>query len=220
MKDYLKINIEQIVSQISAEVNKHELPAVITHFEHHFKSNSGAVRFEKFYFKTIQNQDYYLKSQGFFREFKQQYSLQGIDLDYLSTLESSKENILELLLSHRAAEVYLNFFAKAKVKHGKEFRVKNLGSFYAKTVHTFMPEEYCALDNPIKNHLGLKHESFFVAHYIISEAYKTWAIENQDLIGHLKSEIQKHEWSQVIEFNKLTDLKILDVIFWEKANNK
>jgi len=220
MNDYIKINIEQIVTQISDEVNSNHFAELLAHFEKHFKDDSAAIKFEKFYFNTIQNQEYYLKNEGFFREFKKQYSLQGIDLEYLSDLESSKETILELILNHRGTEAYLDYFAKAKVKHGKGHRTKNLGSFYAKIVHTFKPEEFCALDNPIKNYLGLKHESFFVSHFLISEAYKTWANKHQELLSNLKTEIKKHHWSNIIDFDKLTDLKILDVIFWEKANSK
>jgi len=131
-----------------------------------------SAKFQEFYFSSVGNENLYLKSVVFYRQFKKQYSLQGIDNNYLDYLEVNKIEILNFIISDRLSELYFNFFHKAKVKYRADYKEKNLGSFFAKLVHTFRPDEYCALDNPIKEYFKLSKESFYVSFFIINHAYK------------------------------------------------
>src|SRR5690606_31182228 len=129
-------------------------------FKDYFYNNAPSA-FHKYYSETISNKDLFLSGTDFFRKFKQQYSLQGVDGEYLDDLENKKQRILELIENDDIASLYLEFFAKAQIKHGNQKKEKNLGSFFAKLIHTFLPERYSALDNPIKEYLGLEKESFY-----------------------------------------------------------
>ena len=148
------------------------------------------------------------------------YSLQGVDNNNLDDLERHKKEILENIRSEKLAQLYFERFNKVKIKHGKGFKEKDLGSFFAKLVHTFRPNEYCALDNPIKNYFGLKKESFFISFFIISFVYKHWATDNNKLLKTIRKELQLADKKDILQHNKLTDMKLLDLIFWSKANRK
>ncbi len=157
---------------------------------------------------------YFLSDTEFFRKFKQQYSLQGVDGKYLDDLENKKQRILELIEIDDIATLYFEFFAKAKIKHGNQKKEKNLGSFFAKLIHTFVPEKYSALDNPIKEYLGLAKESFYISLFVINEAYREWITENPEIIGVIRAEAGNYSKE------KMTDLKLLDLIFWYEANKR
>jgi hypothetical protein len=78
--------------------------------------------------------------------------------------------------------------------------------------------EYCALDNPIKNYFGLSKESFFLAFIIISSEYKHWAEINTDLIRTMSERLKQLDRKQVMNYEKITVLKWLDLVFWSRAN--
>ena len=146
------------------------------------------------------------------------YALQGIDNKYLDRLEANKRDILKQIRADNLTQLYFEVFNKAIIKHGESFVEKDLGSFFAKLVHTFRPKDYCALDNPIKNYFGLKKESFFISFLIISSEYKHWAIDNKIFMQTIKDKFRRADLNQIINHNQLTDLKLLDLIFWSKAN--
>lgn len=220
MNSYIDRHIANIRRQISTDINDSTIDHVVQTFLAFHVKNKNSSSFQAYYFKTLKNENHYLTSPTFFREFKRQYSLQGIDNGYLDKLESDKEKILSLLQADKLADLYFEYFAKAAVKHGTTTINKNLGSFFAKLVHTFKPADFCALDNPIKNHLGLQRESFFIAFRIISSAYKLWAADNKSLLSRMKDQFIGIDDRQLIHHNSLTDLKLLDLIYWSKANLK
>jgi hypothetical protein len=173
--------------------------------------------FQQYYIQSIANREDYLSSVNFFRVFKQKYSLQGIDNNFLDRLEKEKEVVLQLIDHNDISTLYFRYFASAQVQHGNTTKRKNLGSFFAKLVHTFCPDQFCALDNPIKNYFGLGKESFYVAFIIISQAYQEWASENLDYIQQIRDELEKNPIAKSYSF-KMTNLKLLDMIFWYETN--
>ena len=147
----------------------------------------------------------------------QQYALQGIDRAYLDRLETDKEIILHLIDNDNLADMYFRYFAGAQLQHKKGAVTRNLVSFFSKLVHTFAPEKYCALDNPIKQYLKLGNESFYIAFFVVSHAYREWASENPELIQQIRRQLEQHKTG--CEFSaKMTNLKLLDLIFWYQAN--
>lgn len=218
MKSYLERHIETVKQQISTDINNMTIDNVVETSLRFHLTNKSSISFQNYYFSTLTNEDYFLSSPTFFREFKKMYSLQGIDNGYLDRLESDKSNILLQLQTNKLSNLYLAYFAKANIKHGEKTINKNLGSFFAKLVHTFKPVDYCALDNPIKNYFGLQQESFFVAFSIISSAYKLWTTSNKNLVVDMKQQFKNIDWNNLIQHDKITDLKLLDLIYWSKAN--
>jgi len=209
---------KDVYAKISDYVNDTTIDKIVVNdlVKAHIEDKVSAS-FQNYYFATLNNEEQYFKSTDFFRQFKSQYSLQGIDNKYLDRLESNKHEILEAIHDN-LVQLYFDFFNKAEIKHGNGFKEKDLGSFFAKLVHTFRPDEFCALDNPIKNYFGLKKESFFISFFIISDEYKHLATENQQTILKIKEKFRLADKSRTLNHDLLTDLKLLDLIFWSKAN--
>jgi len=221
VKKYINILKQTVYDQISADINDKTIDSVVENdlVKSHLDDKVSAG-FQDYYFLTLDNEKLYFSSKDFFRQFKKRYSLQGIDNKYLDKLEGLKKEILKNIRADKLAHLYFDTFNKAVIKHGKDFKEKDLGSFFAKLVHTFRPDEYCALDNPIKNYFGLKKESFFISFFIISVEYKQWATDNKNLLNIIREKFKQADKKGVLQHDKLTDLKLLDLIFWSKANRQ
>ena len=49
-------------------------------------------------------------------------------------------------------------------------------------------------------------------------AYKEWAFDNKELLQSIREKFKQADIIQKIKHDKLTDMKLLDLIFWSKAN--
>lgn len=210
LKDKVKIKISILLNDEDSAIIAHN--ALKDYF-----GNTKSSAFHNYYSKTISNKEIFMSDTDFFSKFKQQYSLQGIDRGYLKLLEENKTEILQLIEKDEISTLYFKFFAEALIQHGEGSKRKSLGSFFAKLVHTFAPDKYCALDNPIKHYFGLEKESFFISFIVISEAYKEWSIENPVIMSKIKFELETYSKEKSINPN-MTNLKLLDLIFWYQAN--
>jgi hypothetical protein len=179
--------------------------------------NTKSSAFHNYYYETISNKKIFMSDPDFFGKFKQQYSLQGIDRGYLKLLEDNKTEILQLIEADKISILYFKFFAEVLIQHGNGSKRKSLGSFFAKLVHTFAPDKYCALDNPIRQYFGLEKESFFISFIVISEAYNEWSVENSAIMDKIKFELGTYAKQKPSNSN-MTNLKLLDLIFWYQAN--
>jgi len=218
-QQYISILKKLVYDKISVDINEQTIEDVVKNdlYKSHIDDKKSA-NFQDFYFKTLNNEELYLIETKFFQQFKQQYSLQGIDNKFLNKLELQKKEILKLIRDNNLTELYFGTFKKAEIKHGDGVKEKDLGSFFAKLVHTFRPKECCALDNPIKRYFGLTKESFFIAFFIISVEYLHWATDNKELLEVIREKFKLLDKEQVIKHDHITDLKLLDLIFWSKAN--
>jgi len=211
---YLETLKQSVKKKISVLLNNQTISKDA--FDFHFKDELSLL-FQHYYLESINNRQNYFGTSNFFRVFKQKYALQGIDGSHLARLEREKETILQLINNRELSELYFSFFANVRLKHGAKFVNKNLGSFFTKLVHTFMPDEFCALDNPIKNHFGLGGESFYIAFIIVSNAYREWVSENSNLMQQIRLELERNKAGQPFS-TKMTDIKLLDLIFWYQVN--
>ena len=142
-------------------------------------------------------------------------SLQGIHLGYLDLLEEKKTELIRRVKNDELVSLYWEHFGDAEILHKEQAVRKNLGSFFAKFVHTFNPEQYCALDNPIRKLLGLKNESFFQSFLVISAAYRIWISQNPVSMAQVRSAVPASAQNKA---DRMTDLKLLDLVFWYRAN--
>jgi len=180
--------------------------------------------FQEYYFKILDNKNEYLSSEFFFK-FRQKYSIQGVDTDFLKHLELNKQEIINLIESNDLSNLYFRFFNCVKIKHGESTIEKNFGSFFTKLVHTFKSQEYSPLDIPIKNFFGLENESYFISLIVISKAFSKWSNENKERIGELRLLLIDSIKINLKEINndnlelKISDMKILNLIFWSIAQS-
>lgn len=199
-----KIN-EALSGDINSELGKH-------------LNNSKSREFHEYYFKTLSNSEYFLEKASFFKEFRTRYSLQGIDNDFMDIIEGRKKEILKSIEAGEITKLYFDIFFKARIKSKDQIVEKDLSSFFTKLIHTFRPNEYCALDNPIRHFLGIRKESFFIGFVLISSAYKKWAFENQDKIKGIKRDFSKIDSKSIFDHSRVTDMKLIDLVMWAKAN--
>lgn len=218
IETYISQHITSILEKITNDINGNTVDEIVQKNLKYHSINNNSSSFQKYYFETLENKTRFLSSKTFFHEFKRRYSLQGLDKTYLDYLEENKNIILTFLEEDKLLEIYTKYFAKANIKYGEKRIDKDLGSFFAKLVHTFKPYDYCALDNPIKNYFGLKRESFFIAFSIISSAYKLWSINNGGLLASIRQDFKTIDKNTVIKHDRVTDLKLLDLIYWSKAD--
>jgi hypothetical protein len=214
---YLEISKQNVKRKISVILTDQKIKEVANAaFDFHFKDRDS-LAFQEYYCKIVSNHEVFLSTPNFFRVFKQKYSLQGIDGNYLDRLEQEKERILRLIDDDNLPKLYYEFFADVSLQYDGSFVRRTLASFFAKFVHTFSPGKYCALDNPIKDYLGLRRESFYIAFVVISQAYKEWVSENPYLMQQIRMELENNKIGKPFS-NKMTDLKLLDLVFWYQAN--
>lgn len=208
-KIYIDHLRNQVVERIYADINYKNLKNIKEELSS-YVSDRTVSRFQEFYFLILENESEFLNKPNFFRQFKRHYALQGIDSKTLDAFEASKREILVKIKQGNLISLYFEHFHKVKMKHGENIREKNLGSFFSKFVHTFLPHEYCALDNPIRRYLGLGNESFIISFFVISSAYVKWTKENSLILVELRNELQKVNRN----YERATDLKILDIVYW------
>jgi hypothetical protein len=151
--------------------------------------------------------------------FKKNYALQYITKTYIDYLEQNKAVIIDNI-TRRSFEIYNQYFAKAIIIQKGKVKSKRLNSFFTKLAHTINPSRFSALDNPIRLLFGLKHESFFVSYIIINGAYIKWIKNNKLLLNELRTKIKNLDTDDFLKIDSLTDLKLLDMIFWFKANKE
>ena len=187
-------------------------------------TEDSLFKFHEYYIETLSDKFKmtFMSSDNFFRKFKYEYALQGISNAYLDEqLEIAKSDILGLIEQNKLSELYFNYFFQVKMPvTGNKFIVKNLGSFFAKLVHTFNPSEYCALDNPVKDYFKLQNESFFISFFVISDAYRKWAKEHLELLSSIRTQINYADKQNCLQVNKLSDMKLFDLIFRINATPK
>jgi hypothetical protein len=219
-QNYLDKIKEIVLKKISEDIKKSSIDGIIDKILTTCEEEKKFINFQKYYFKILQDEKYLFNEHAFFRNFKSKYSLQFIDKEYLDELENHKSEIYNRIIKNQLSELYFERFYKAKIKTKKGDKFKNLGSFFSKLVHTFSPNEYCALDNPIKNYFGLKYESFYISFIIISSAYKHWVLENENLIKTIRHKFEQKDINDCFQHDKISEMKLLDLIFWCKANKK
>jgi len=215
---YFDILTQQVKDKISNYITDKTINhAISTALEFHLMSK-GSVDFQDYYLRTISNTEYFLSANNFFRVFKKRYALQAIDNNYLDWLEQEKQSIIQLIDNNQLTKLYFNYFARAQILHNNEIVVRDLGSFFTKFVHTFKPNDFCPLDNPIKKYFGLSRESFYIAFLIVSRAYREWTTDNKRLIEQIRQRLKQLDKTARLESDRMTDLKLLDLIFWYEAN--
>lgn len=214
---YLEISKQQVKRKISEILTDQKIKEVSNAaFDFHFE-NPGSLAFQEYYCEIVNSREAFLRNPKFFRVFKQKYALQGIDGNHLDRLEQEKEKLLRLIDDDNLPKLYYDFFADVSLQRAKGVVRRTLASLFAKFAHTFSPDKYCPLDNPIKGYLGLSREGFYIAFVVISQAYRDWVNEDPHLMQQIRMELNNNKIGKSFS-DKMTNLKLLDLIFWYQAN--
>jgi hypothetical protein len=211
--------MNHVVKMISNALNEETFNSIVENdLSYHLDKNTRSYYFQEYYFQVTGDIDNFLEDPKFFRHFKYQYAIQGADINFLNRLESNKQLILDYIRSGKLAQLYFKFFSMVDAKGKTGLIRKDFGSFFTKVVHTIKPSTYCALDNQIKDYFNLSKESYFISFLVVSQAYRNWSAKNIKIVSSFNDSIKRIDRNKIINFKKLTDLKLLDLIFWYKAN--
>lgn len=218
---YIDYLINRIIDKIESDLNGKSATFL---FNEHFRkrideeknTRNQFIEFQKYYFATLKNID-----EIDFKVFKQRYSLQGVNRAFLESLNESKIEIKNLIESDKLAQLYFKFFESAEIETKNGISVKTLGSFFTKLVHTLIPDEYTPVDIPMKNYFEVDKDSYYIAMIAISKAFKIWCDNNSKVVFEFKNLICKYFKEELsININKdvITDMKVMNTIFWSIAN--
>jgi hypothetical protein len=216
---YLDTLVSDVKDKISTYLTMQTENNIVTTAIRYHLTTKLTYDFHVYYLQTVSNLQHFLITNDYFRTFKQKYALQGIDTNYLERLENQKTTIIQLIQENKIAKLYFDYFSKVQLQYNGKLITKDLGSFFTKLVHTFRPDCYSPLDNPIKDYFGLRKESFFVSFLVISCACKEWTHDNQVLMLTVRQRCKQIDSMDKLKIDRLSDLKVLDLIFWFEANH-
>lgn len=214
LEDYTKFRVQ---SGLEILINRIHPNAIEEAAKFHHE-NTFSNQFQTYYMEILKNETLFLNQKNYFSVFKSKYGLQGIDSNHLQSLEDSKEEILTLLQTGDLITLYQKYFWKQKIKHKEDFIEKDLNSFFTKFVHTFYPDSFPALDNPIKLLLGFEKESFLFAFFCIATIYQRFIFECPNQIQMIREIFKQETQSFNGRNNAYSDIKLLDLILWKMAN--
>lgn len=214
LKPYIDKLIESVNKQINDCLsNKTDDALIEEHFTNRIlyenNTRNHFRNFQEYYFRTINNTEAFLSPENFFIEFRKRYSILGITKDGLDKLEQNKHLILNLIQQDNLSELFFQHFKTENAHYG---------SLFTKIVHTFNPENYCAVDIPIRVFFGLQHESYFVCLIVISSAFKIWANDHKQRMDDLRIALENADKNNLLQSCRVTDIKLLNIIFWSLAN--
>lgn len=185
--------------------------------------NKRSERFQKYYI-DITGSSKFLDTPKAVGTFKAHYSLSGADEDFFAHLSTNKNVIIKFVDAYEFNALYDQFFHKVEMKNGIDKKTgklkrvkKNQGSFFSKLIHTLKPNEYCVVDNYVRQLFKLENESYLLSMLVITEVYKKFSRQNSSVMNEL--EVVFKGWD-VFEENKLTDLKLLDLVMWSIGETK
>lgn len=213
---YFDYVVNATYRRIESEINPNSIPALLeTVFLSRFINNAKTASFHKMYLSQA-GKIHNSMQEGFINKFVKAYSLtRGIKAELRAQMESQKHEIVSLI-ERSPFEAYTNFFMHAKLTD--EDKERNLASFFTKLAHTVNPNEYYCLDSYVRAYFKLNREGFFYSYCIIGAAYKKWIADNEPLLRKLRHAISLVDKSNTLKVSELTNLKILDMIFWAKGD--
>ncbi len=215
---YTRALVDKIKAQLREEISNEKLTILVQKnlIDAHVIDKKSS-NFQRYYFEILKNEEK-LKEPQYFKSFLSHYSLQGINAEFREEIECQKHEILKLIKAEDLVQLYFSYFRSAILERKGATYKSEQGSFFTKLVHTFLPHKFVALDGPIKKYTGLEKESFFQSFIALSQAYIEFAQENKDLLLSIRKAFKKLDTGSNMQHDKITDLKLLDLILWSKAN--
>jgi len=216
--DYLEQNFHQQRKQVFERLNKYFNTLTIE------KATSEKLiqqinlprnlRFAKYYNSAK------MTDSNFMHTFKSKWSLQGLDTFTEDRFEKAKLTMAEYVKKNNIIQLYFDYFHQVPLVHSGETKKTDLASFWSKFCHVVSPEIYPPLDNPIKDWLGLKKESFTQAFLIIVSAYQGWLDfgGGKQYLSEVRKTIPQYFGEHASLFSERTDMNLLDLILWAEAN--
>jgi len=199
MGDYIGERALSVKKQIEKDLENIDKQELESFFEG-FRNDKRNYSFINYYNKTVLD-----KTRIKFSEFSYQWALHLPREFYMGFDKNYDTRINEIKLKKEIKSFHDRFCI--------DNRGKRHGSFCSKLFHTFLPDEFPPVDNPIRKHFGLQNEEFITAVLIIKKGYEMFIEENSKPIRLIKGVLSKDNFSY-LRANELSDIRILDMYYW------
>lgn len=141
---YIDIIQEKLLAKIIASITIERVPIIASNIEEKLLLKKNFIKFTDYYFSILTNHEKYFSEKKYFQTFKQRYSIQGVDNEFLSYLETKKENMLELVVADEIEKLYFDYFYSVRIKHGdQQKREKSRFVFHKVCSHVSTIEVLC-----------------------------------------------------------------------------
>lgn len=171
-----------------------------------FKNDKRVISFIKYYNKSVLD-----KNKINFGEFKHRWAIQGMTKDVIEFFEKNQDKLKEEIITKKDIK---SFFRKYCTQKRREW------VFCSKLFHTFLPDMFPPVDNPIMNNFNLKKENLIDRILIVKRAYELFIKNNVDFIKMIRRVLSKNKFSY-LRVNELSDIRLLDMYYWvKKSRNK
>lgn len=224
---YIQTLSDKVYNKICGDLENETAQSIVKKYFVESIKNKKNLNVQIFYFKTLQNKEEIAK-ENFFKNFWSHYSLRIVYTEAREYFEKNKNKLKKHINKPDGiVQLYFDHFHKVKLNTKDGEKNIDFGSFFTKLNHTFNPDDYCLLDNPIKKYFRLNNESFFISMLVVNKAFSKWANNNKGKIESIREELKnvidnnsqfKKEGINIAQI-KITDFKILDIIYWSKANS-
>ncbi|QEH40022.1 hypothetical protein [Chitinophaga sp. XS-30] len=220
LPEYMEKIKNEISSKIDEVINNRTIKSLSRDvFKRGLIDNKKKMGFHKKYLEITGKKEAIEIKKKFFSDFRHLYGLQYMDSGFIHKLERKKNEIIKLIGSC-PFQAYEKYFHQAKITEKECVKRKNLMSFFTKLSHTIHPKRCSAMDNQIKRYFGLRKEGFFFSYCLINESYLTWIKNNRPKLAMIKDIVRNLDAENALKISAVSDLKILDMIFWFKANSQ
>jgi hypothetical protein len=229
---------KEIEEVINTNLKNAHFPRIISDFKTHHLNNLVSVDMHSNFYHKFVDADpetfkkNYFETPDFFKRFGAVYPAQLTPSDYYANLELHKEHIFNLITAadtskfapEELQELYRCYFAKKPV----DLPRRHMNFSYTSLLHVFYPERFTSVNNPVINYfkditknntdINLNDFDFICWSRLLSQAYRNWAESNPNIIRRLRALFKENDPDGLIYNDKLTDIKVLDLIFWARTN--
>ncbi|UZE94286.1 MAG: hypothetical protein IB618_01810 [Candidatus Pacearchaeota archaeon] len=203
-----KIYSMQVSKIIEEDFKEYDKEKLIKLFREYFK-DKRSIDFVKYYNKTVLD-----KEKINFGMFSNKWALH-LRKSHIDYLDKNYKLLKKEILNKK--NIYL-FYKKFGIdKSGRRNK-----SFCCKLFHTFLPNEFIPLDNPIRNHFKLKNfnsDHHLWCEKIIRNGYLIFISKNKEKIKLIKEVLSDKE-SEFFRIKELSDIRLMDMIYWFILNRR
>jgi len=198
----------QVYKIIEKDFENYDNEKLIELFRKYLK-DKRSIDFVKYYNRTVLD-----KEKINFGMFSNKWALH-LRKNHIDYLDKNYELLKKEILNKK--DIY-SFYKKFGIdKNGRRNK-----SFCCKIFHSFLPNEFIPLDNPIRNHFKLKDfnsDHHLWCEQIIRSGYLIFISKNKKKIKLIKEVLSDKEF-EFFRIKELSNIRLLDMIYWFILNRE
>jgi hypothetical protein len=194
-------NINKKIVEYFKENNENNLIKLFTKYVNDRKN----VLFINYYNKTVLD-----KKTIEFGTFKKMWAILGMTRNVYKDFDDNYEKLREEIIDKK--DIFSFYWKYCRKK-------RNEAIFCCKLFHTVLPKEFPIVDNQILKYFKLAKYDKIISYHMLWLGYDKYITNNANEIENLRKILSEKEYA-ILRINESSDYRILDIIFWNIANNK